>query len=394
MTQVIASRLLDTPPEEAFDRLTRLAARLLGTPVALVTFVGEDRAFFKSATGLQEPWASRRCTPLSHSFCRHVVAAGAPLVVDDARRHPLVRANPAIRELGWIAYAGVPLTTGDGGIAGALSVADSMPRLWSPRDVALLQDLAASVVTEIELRAPRQPRLAGGAPAARDPAARIFEASALPMGLVLPDGRWLRANRALADLLGTTTEALAGRPAEAFTHPADRAADHEALRLLLAGECGSYTAEKRLLREGEEPVWVIATVTQVPDESGAPSHLHVAFQDITERRRAEHELRFREERYRLVADSTQDAVWDWDLLTDRIVWGERVEGIFGYHRQNVGASPAWWYERLHADDRERVVTGIHAAIARGAGDWSDEYRFRRADGRYAHVRDSSTIFRD
>jgi len=145
MTQVIASRLLDSPPEEAFDRLTRLTSRLLGAPVALVTFVGEDRAFFKSAIGLQEPWASRRCTPLSHSFCRHVVATGAPLVVEDARRHPVVRANPAIRELGWIAYAGVPLTTSDGRIAGALAVADLMPRLWSPRDVALLEDLAASV---------------------------------------------------------------------------------------------------------------------------------------------------------------------------------------------------------------------------------------------------------
>lgn len=395
MTQVIASRLLDSPPEEAFDRLTRLASRLLGTPVALVTFIGEDRAFFKSAIGLQEPWTSRRCTPLSHSFCRHVVATGAPLIVEDARRHPIVRANPAIRELGWIAYAGVPLATSDGAIAGALAVADSMPRLWSPRDVALLEDLAASVVTEIELRAPRAPRLAGAlSPAPRDPVAGMFEASALPMGLVRPDGRWLRANRALAELLGTTTEALAGCPAEAFTHPADRAAEHEALRLLLAGECPSYTTEKRLLRQGEEPVWVISTVTQVPDENGAPAYLHVALHDITERRRAEHELRVREERYRLVAESTQDAVWDWDLLTDRIVWGERVAGIFGYHRHALGASAAWWYERLHTDDRERVVSGMHAAIARGAEDWTDDYRFRRADGRYAHVRDRATIVRD
>ena len=395
MTQVIASRLLDSPPEEAFDRLTRLASRLLGAPVALVTFVGEDRAFFKSAIGLQEPWASRRCTPLSHSFCRHVVATGAPLIVEDARRHPLVRANPAIRELGWIAYAGVPLTTSDGVVAGALAVADSMPRIWSPRDVALLEDLAASVVTEIELRAPRAPRLAGAvSPAPRDPAAGMFEASVLPMGLVRPDGRWLRANRALADLLGTTTDALADCPAEAFTHPADRAADQEALRLLLAGECSSYTTEKRLLRHGEEPVWVISTVTRLPDESGAPAHFHVALQDITERKRAEQDLRVREERYRLVAESTQDAVWDWDLLTDRIVWGERITGIFGYHRHALGASAAWWYERLHSDDRERVVSGIHAAIARGAEDWTDDYRFRRADGRYAYVRDRATIVRD
>ena len=94
--------LLDTPPEEAFDRLTRMAARLLGAPVSLITLVTEDRQFFKSATGLAEPWASRRGSPLSHSFCRHVAVSGLPLIVEDTRRHPLLRSNPAVRELGWI----------------------------------------------------------------------------------------------------------------------------------------------------------------------------------------------------------------------------------------------------------------------------------------------------
>src|SRR5512145_2434381 len=144
--------LLDTPPEEGFDRLTRMAARLLGAPVALISLVTDDRQFFKSATGLPEPWASRRGTPLTHSFCRHVVASGEALVVEDTRRHPLLRSSPAVRELGWIAYAGVPLITSQGYVLGTLSVIDSMPRLWSERDVALLRDLAASAVTEIELR--------------------------------------------------------------------------------------------------------------------------------------------------------------------------------------------------------------------------------------------------
>jgi PAS domain S-box-containing protein len=400
MTQALASPLLDTPPEQAFDRLTRLAARLLGAPVALVTLLGADRVFFKSAVGLAEPWASRRSTPLAYSFCRHVIASATPLVVEDARRHPLVRTSPAIRELGWIAYAGVPLTMADGRTVGALCVVDALPRIWSPRDVALLEDLAASVVTEIELRSPR-PRLelVGGVtlpppPTPPDLGAGVFEASALPMGLVQSDGRWLRANRALAELLGTTPDALAGVPAEAFTHPTDRAADQEAMRLLRTGECASYATEKRLLREGEEPLWVLSTVTAVSDEVGTLDHYHVALQDITDRKQAELDLRQREERYRLVAEVTQDAVWDWDLLTDRIVWTERQEGIFGYRHPAVGASAAWWYERLHPDDRERVVTGIHAAIARGKSDWGDEYRFRRADGSWAHVRDRATIVRD
>ena len=380
--------------------MTRLAARLLGAPVALVTLLGQDRVFFKSAVGLAEPWATRRSTPLAYSFCRHVVASATPLVVEDARRHPLVRTSPAIRELGWIAYAGVPLTMADGRTVGALCVVDALPRIWSPRDVALLEDLAASVVTEIELRSPRQRlELVAGVtlpppPTPPDPGAGVFEASALPMGLVQSDGRWLRANRALAELLGTTPDALAGRPAEAFTHPADRAVDQEAMRLLRTGECASYATEKRLLREGEEPLWVLSTVTAVSDDSGALDHYHVALQDITDRKQAELDLRQREERYRLVAEVTQDAVWDWDLLTDRIVWAERREGIFGYRHPAVGASAAWWYERLHPDDRERVVSGMHAAIARGGADWRDEYRFRRADGTWAHVRDQATIIRD
>ena len=88
---VAKTALLDTPPEEAFDRLTRMAARLLGAPISLITLVTEDRQFFKSATGLPEPWASRRGSPLSHSFCRHVAASGEAMVVEDTRRHPLLQ---------------------------------------------------------------------------------------------------------------------------------------------------------------------------------------------------------------------------------------------------------------------------------------------------------------
>ena len=86
--------LLDTPAEEAFDRLARLAARLLHTPVALVSLVDENRQFFKSCFGLPEPWASWRETPLSHSFCQHVVTSNEPLVISDARIHPPVGHQP------------------------------------------------------------------------------------------------------------------------------------------------------------------------------------------------------------------------------------------------------------------------------------------------------------
>jgi two-component system cell cycle sensor histidine kinase/response regulator CckA len=385
---------LDSPPEEAFDRMTRLAARLLGAPISLIALGGGDRQIFKSAVGLPEPFATRRSTPPSYSFCRHVIESGAPLVIEDARRHPLVRTNPAIRELGWISYAGVPLTTGTGGILGALSVIDANPRLWSERDIALLRDLAASVVTEIELRQALDGRGEGPRAGEPDPAANAFEMSGVPMALVSPDNRWARVNRALCALLQLPPDHLLGRLVEEFFHPDDRAAGQEAIRLLRAGECTSFTAEKRMLRASGETAWVLATVTAVAGSDGAPLRFHLTAQETGDRKQAELALQQSEERCRLAARATGLAVWEWDLLTDRIVWDESAEGTFGYTGRGFGSTAAWWYERLHAEDRERVVAGMHEAIARGELTWEDEYRFRRADGSYAYVSARAAIVRD
>lgn len=144
--------LLDTPAEEAFDRLTRLATKILRAPTALVSLVDEDRQFFKSCVGLPEPWASQRETPLSHSFCQHTIASSEPLVIVDARQHPLVHDNLAIRDLNVVAYAGIPLITPDGQALGSFCVIDSEPRIWSAAEVEILNELAASVIAEIDLR--------------------------------------------------------------------------------------------------------------------------------------------------------------------------------------------------------------------------------------------------
>ena len=146
-----ATGLLDSDITPSFDRLARLAAHVLNAPVALVSLVDSDRQFFKSCLGLPEPWASQRGSPLSHSFCQHAVASREPLLVDDAREHEVLRDNLAIRDMGVIAYAGIPLIDAVGHALGTLCVIDSQPRHWTTHQVQLLSDLAASVVTEIEL---------------------------------------------------------------------------------------------------------------------------------------------------------------------------------------------------------------------------------------------------
>src|SRR5262245_31945424 len=143
--------LLDSPPEEAFDRLTRLATTLLRVPVALVSLVDGDRQFFKSCVGLPEPLASLRQTPLTHSFCKHVVASGEPLIVADIGDSSF-KNNPPVFGIGEIAYTGVPLTTIEGHALGSFCVVDTRPREWTADEIEILRGLAASAMTEISAR--------------------------------------------------------------------------------------------------------------------------------------------------------------------------------------------------------------------------------------------------
>lgn len=147
-----ASTLLPAASEEAFERFVRLVRHQLSVPVALVTLVSAEEQVFPGAAGLPEPYQSRRRTPLSHSFCQHVVASSEPLVIEDARHHPLVEHNLAVPDLHVVAYAGMPLVDADGRVIGSLCAIDSQPRRWTDTDLAVLTDLAGACSSELQLR--------------------------------------------------------------------------------------------------------------------------------------------------------------------------------------------------------------------------------------------------
>lgn len=138
--------------DEALDRLTRLASHILDAPVALVSVIDDERHHFRSDVGLPEPEASTGGRPLAEAFCHYTVALGHPLVIEDASAHPLVRDNPATEEFHIRGYLGMPLVTSDGHGIGNFCVIDTEPRRWSDDQVQALEDLAASVITEIEAR--------------------------------------------------------------------------------------------------------------------------------------------------------------------------------------------------------------------------------------------------
>ena len=138
-------KLLDTAPEERFDRLTRLAKRMFGVPISLVSIVDSDRQWFKSKQGLDADE-----TPRDISFCGHAILGEEVFIVPDALKderfadNPLVTANPNIRF-----YAGCPLKVLNGSKLGTLCVIDSEPRKFTDEDMDLLRDLAAMAEQEI-----------------------------------------------------------------------------------------------------------------------------------------------------------------------------------------------------------------------------------------------------
>ncbi len=136
------ANLLDTPPEEPFDRLAHFTAQLLDVPLVLMSILDRQRQFFKAQFGLPEPVKSMRQTPLSYSFCQWVVTADDELVVEDVRRHQLLSANRATLENGVVAYAGVPLRADAHETIGSFCAVDLKPHRWDPRDLRALHDAA------------------------------------------------------------------------------------------------------------------------------------------------------------------------------------------------------------------------------------------------------------
>lgn len=157
--------LLDEQTETIYDRFTKLATEVLKTSVSLISMVAEDHQFFKSQFGLTGQVAKERNTPLSHSFCKHVVATNEPLIVENAPEHPIVHDNLAIRDMNVMSYLGMPLTLNDGTRLGSFCVLDTQPKKWKKIDLAIMKELSEIITTEFDARAltyldqSRQPEL-------------------------------------------------------------------------------------------------------------------------------------------------------------------------------------------------------------------------------------------
>ena len=148
LAALAAYGILDTAPEPEFDDLTRLAARICGTPTALITLVDDRRQWFKSRVAFPSSE-----TPREVAFCAYTVAQEGSFVVPDTMADPRFALNPfVVGEPHIRFYAGVPLRTMQGHAIGSLAVIDYVPRSLTTDEIEALQALARQVMRQLELR--------------------------------------------------------------------------------------------------------------------------------------------------------------------------------------------------------------------------------------------------
>jgi PAS domain S-box-containing protein len=206
----------------------------------------------------------------------------------------------------------------------------------------------------------------------------------------LDDGMIVDINNGFTALSGFSREETIGKSSfetNIWKNPADRKKLVGELRE--KGFRENFEAE--FLRKDGSPIFGLMSA-KVINLHGLP-HIMSVTRDITERKRAEEALQLSYERFQLANRATYNAIWDWDLRTNALWWNENFQTLFGYGAEEIEPSIESWTNRIHPEDLERVRTGIHEAIDSGRHSWSDQYRFRRKDSRYAVVDDRGYIAR-
>jgi PAS domain S-box-containing protein len=362
---VRATGLLDVSPEEALDGLTQLAARVLHTPSALLTLIDDRHQWIKSAAGLPDRSAGRREAGLTFSFCKHMIRSGKPLVVDDARKHRLVRGSPAIRELGMIAYAGAPLVTREGHVLGGFAVVDHLPRQWVREELQMVEQIAGVATREIELLAQLR-KTRAEAEALHDVEERLGEAArfrtlveqSLVGVCLIRDGRLRYANPRLAEILGRPADELAEMELGALVPDEHREELRACLARLAEGDPAGARIPLRLARPGGGLLHLDVYARAV-EADGAPAVVGMVV-DETEQHEARRALRISEERYR--------SFFEDDITGDCVISPEgRIEAcnpafarIFGFATPAAAVGAGAELVLAGGETREAVFAEIRA----------------------------------
>ncbi|MFQ5745072.1 MAG: PAS domain S-box protein [Acidobacteriota bacterium] len=273
-------RILDTPPEAAFDRLTHLAAYLLKVPVAAVGLLDSDRQWLKSCYGREV-----RETERSVAFAAHAILSKTVTVVSDTTSDPRTADNPMVTgEPHYRFYAGAPLRSADGYEIGCLCLFDYQPRDLTDDERALLEDLAAIVVDELELRLSRDEALNEQ----RQYLAALTESSPLAVVTLDPDHCILDCNLAFEELFLYRCDEIIGKPLDELIVPAGLASEASELTQSVQG---GTRVHREVLRRRKDGSLIEVEVFGVPvPVEGKQVGIYGIYQDLTARKQLEKQL--------------------------------------------------------------------------------------------------------
>jgi len=207
------------------------------------------------------------------------------------------------------------------------------------------------------------------------------------------EGGCIYFNQGWLDFTGKTLEQERGSGWLDGVHPDDRNKIIEVFTNAMEAR-KPYQIEKRLrCKDGEYCCFLDTGTPRYTSDGSFAGYIGTCI-DITEIKQAETAVRESEWRFRIVARATSDIIWDWDLTANSAWWNEGMQTQFGYSPDEIEPGSESWTNRIHPDDLDRVVNGIHAVIDGKADNWTDEYRFRRKDGSYAYIYDRGFVVRN
>ena len=362
--------VLDTAPEADFDDLTRFAARVCNTPIALVSLVDTERQWFKSCFGLPV-----RETHRDFAFCAHAILGHEPLLITDASSDPRTSDNPLVSGAPHIRfYAGIPLRSSDGYALGTLCVIDTVPRVLSPEQLLDLESLARQASGQIELR--RANHLLAGERERLELALTGAQLGTwdwnVQTGAELLDARW-------AEIVGERLEDLGHRVEDwsSRMHPDDAPRVWQCVQDHFSGLAPIYDAKFRLRHADGSWRWVVARGRLVErDRLGRPLRMVGTMADITEQVHAENEVKSFSELLRQFISCTPAAVAMLDMELRYLHVSERWSQDYNLHHTDlIGKS----HYDLIPDIPERWRL-IYQSVLAGATEVCLEDRFDRRDG--------------